>query len=501
MTLDPGFFSHAPEMLQKIRAEQARRSLKAFTHQAWPVVEPGTRLIWGWSMDAITEHLEAVVRRDIKRLVINVPPGMSKSKLTRVMTPAWVWTSDPYAKILSASYALDLTIRDNLETRRIVTSDWYKDTFGLEIAEDDGGKTGFSLSSFGSLKAVTVGGKTTGFRGDIFIIDDPINVLDANSAVRRAEALEWFREAAQNRINSATESAIVVIMQRVHEEDVAALAKDMGYEHLTIPMRWDESFRHTTSIGWTDPRTQDGELTFPERFPKEWVDRTEKDVGAYAFAAQYQQDPVPRKGAFFAVDHIHLIDELPEDEDFVAVRAWDLAASVGKGAHTAGVQMLWGRKSQRFYVADVRRGQWGAGQVRDEIDKAATDDGQLTRIVLPQDPGQAGKAQVDDLVARLAGYDVRAERQSGDKETRAHPLSAQIERGNVYVLKRAWTRDFLDELRTFPVGKYKDQVDAAASAFNMLAAMTRHRKRTLRLVVGGERAENWSRPPGMAANS
>lgn len=500
MALDPSILQNAPQLLASIRAEAARRSLKAFVHQAWPVVEPGTKLVWGWSMDAIVDHLEAVVRRDIPRLVINVPPGFSKSKLTRVMTPAWVWTHSPFEKFLSASYALDLTIRDNLETRRIVASDWYRDTFGLEIAEDDGGKTGFSLSSLGSLKAVTVGGRTTGFRGDIFIVDDPINVQDGNSAVKRAEALEWFREAAQNRINSPTDSGIIVIMQRVHEEDVSALAKEMGYESLTIPMRWDESFRRTTSIGWTDPRTEDGELAFPERFPKEWVDNIEKIMGSYAFSSQYQQDPVPRKGAFFAVEQITLIDELPDDEDFVRVRGWDLAASIGKGAHTAGVSMFYGRKSHRFFVTDVRRGQWGAGQVRDEIDLAASDDGHATRIVLPQDPGQAGKAQVDDLVARLAGYDVRAERQSGDKETRAHPLSAQIERGNVYVLRRAWTQAYIDELRTFPVGKYKDQVDASASAFNMLAAMVRTRKRTLELVVEGERAENWAQMPGRAIN-
>jgi predicted phage terminase large subunit-like protein len=499
MNLDPSIFQHAPTILSKLRAESARRSLKAFVEQAWPVIEPGTPLIWGWSMDAICEHLEAVNKRDIKRLVINVPPGMSKSRLTRVSYPCWAWTTDPYHKFLSASYALDLTIRDNLDARRIVTSDWYRNTFGIDIAEDDAGKTGFSLSTYGSMKAVTVGGKTTGFRGDTFIIDDPINVQDANSVVKRAEALEWFREAAQNRINSATQSAIVVIMQRVHEEDVAALAREMGYEHLTIPMRWDEQFRHTTSIGWTDPRTEEGELAFPERFPKEWVDRTEKDMGPYAFAAQYQQTPVPRKGAFFAVEAVDLVDDLP-DEDFIAVRAWDLAASAGKGAHTAGVHMLWGRKSQKFYVADVRRGQWGAGQVRDEIDAAATDDGHATRIVLPQDPGQAGKAQVEDLVARLAGFDVRAERQSGDKETRANPFAAQVERGNVVVLRRAWTRAYLDELRTFPVGKYKDQVDASASALNMLASMTRARKRNLRLVVGGEREPNFAASLGIAAN-
>lgn len=499
MTLDTSILQNAPELVAKIRAERARRSLKDFVHQAWPVIEPGTPLVWGWSMDAIVEHLEAVARRDIKRLVINVPPGASKSRLTRVMTPCWTWTHDPYHKFLSASYALDLTIRDNLDARRIVSSQWYQNTFGLSIAEDDGGKTGFSLDSLGSLKAVTVGGKTTGFRGDTFIIDDPINVQDANSPVKRAEALEWFREAAQNRINNAATSAIIVIMQRVHEEDVTALAKEIGYESLVIPMRWDESFRHTTSIGWTDPRATDGELMFPERFPADWVNQTEKNMGPYAFAAQYQQTPVPRKGALFAVDRLNQIEALP-DEPFITVRAWDLAGTQGAGAFTVGVRMRFGRTSRKFFIDSVVRAQLSSGAVRDLILETAETDGTECKIILPKDPGQAGLAQIEDMTALLAGFNVKAEAQSGSKELRAEPLAGHIENGHVSVLIDTWTKTLVEEMRFFPKGKYMDQVDATASAFNALAPLARARKRTLEIVVGGERQENWAKEPGRAVN-
>lgn len=500
MSLDPAFLANAPHILQQVRATRARQSFREFVKQAWPIIEPGTPLVWGWSMDAICLHLEAVADGRIKRLVINVPPGASKSKLTRVMFPAWFWTKHAHHKFLSASYALDLTIRDNLEARRLLTSDWYQDTFGLHIADDDGGKTGFSLDTFGSLKAVTVGGKTTGFRGDTFIIDDPINVQDANSAVERAKAIEWFREAAQNRINSAAESAIVVIMQRVHEEDVASVAVQMGYERLVIPMRWDEQFRHTTSIGWTDPRTVEGELMFPERFPKEWVDQTEENMGPYAFAAQYQQTPVPRKGGMFMVDNIPLIDHLPEDS-YITVRAWDFAGTAGAGAYTAGVRMRYGRKSGKFFVDDVQRGQISSAKLRTLVLETAETDGADVKIIIPKDPGQAGVAQVDDIVAMLAGFNVRAENQSGSKEVRADPLSAQVERGHLSVVHAPWTKAFIEELRFFPKSRYMDQVDAASSAFNALAPMARAKRRTLNLVVGGERQENWTHRPGLAANA
>ena len=424
------------------------------------------------------------------------------SRLTRVFYPCWVWTREPHHKFLSASYGIDLTIRDTLDARRIILSDWYTETFGLKIAEDDGGRSGFSLDTLGTIKAITVGGKTTGFRGDSVLFDDIIGVQDANSPSKRAEAIEWFRESAQNRVNDLNMSARVLIMQRIHEDDPGALAMKMGYEPLIIPMEWDESLRRTTSIGWTDPRTQEGDLAFPERFPPESIEEfkdAETGIGSYAYSAQYQQQPVPRKGAFFATENIDVIDELPDD-DFTAVRAWDLAASAGTGAYTAGVKLLWGKKTKRFYFADVSRGQWGAGQARDEMSNTAEDDGTSTRIVIPQDPGQAGKAQADDIVAQLLGFDVRVERQSGDKETRANPLSAQIDRGHVAVLKRPWTQAFLDELRMFPKGKWKDQVDAASSAFNMLSSMVRTKKRTLNLVVGGERQENWAGTGGKVAN-
>jgi predicted phage terminase large subunit-like protein len=291
----------------------------------------------------------------------------------------------------------------------------------------------------------------------------------------------------------------VVIMQRVHEDDVAALAMEMGYDSLIIPMRWDESFRRTTSIGWTDPRTEEGDLAFPERFPAPWVDETEKNLGPYAFAAQYQQTPVPRKGAMFQTDRIAILPALPED-DYIAVRAWDLAGTQGAGAYTVGTRMLYGRNTRKFVIADVRREQLSSGAVRKLILDTAETDGPSTRIILPKDPGQAGVAQIEDLTAMLAGFTVKAEAQSGSKEVRAEPFAGHVENGHVCILQDVWTKPFLDELRFFPKSRFVDQVDAASSAFNALAPLARAKRRTLQLIVGGEKQENFARMPGMAAN-
>jgi len=485
---------YGPEALQKVRAELAKRSLLEFTRQAWPVIEPSVPLETGWAIEAMCEHLEAVHKGDIKRLVINISPRCSKSRITRVMFPAWKWVTQPHHRFLSASYGIDLTTLDNLTLRRLVSSEWYSSNFNLGIADDDGGKTGFSNSAGGSIRAVSIGtGKTTGYGADTFIIDDPINVADANQDSARADAINWFKESAQSRLNSVKNGAIVLIMQRVHEEDVAAVAMEMGYEKLIIPMSWDERFRHTTSIGWTDPRTKDGELMWAERFPQWYIDQQRENIGEYAYSAQYQQTPVPRKGGMFLVDNIRQIDELP-DEPFIAVRAWDLAGSEGKGAYTVGTKLLWGQKSQQFYVADVVRQQLGGGAVRDLIQRVADEDGVGTKIIIPRDPGQAGKVQSEDIVALLAGFSVKVEAQSGSKELRAEPFASQIEIGKVTVLKRTWTKGWLDELRFFPKSRLKDQVDAAASAFNELAAITRQKERKRpTLTVVGERQENWAK--------
>lgn len=492
MTLDPRLFENAPELLARINAEKARRSLLEFTQQSWSILEPGRPFVNGWPIQAMCDHLEAVARGEITYLLITVPPGSMKSRLVRVNFPLWLWMTKPYFKILGASYALSLAERDNVFARTILQTEWYKSLSGVGVSAESAGKTNFENDKTGGMRALSVGGAATGFRGDLNIADDLHNVADGESDAKRSEAVMWFRETFQTRVNDIGKSPILVVMQRVHQEDVASAALEMGYEHLNIPMHYDPAKRYYTSIGWTDPRTEENQLMWPERFPPQAVKQLQESLGPYASAAQLEQTPVPRKGAMFDVEQISVIDDLPQD-DYISVRAWDLAGSAGAGAYTVGVRMVYGKQSKKFIITDVKRGQWSSGQVRDEINNAADEDGTDIEIVLPKDPGQAGIAQIDDLVAMLAGFKARAENQSGSKETRAEPLSAQVERGNLYVLNRTWAKPLIEEMRFFPRSKYKDQVDAASSAFNRLATLARTKKRHLSLVVDSEGQENWAK--------
>jgi predicted phage terminase large subunit-like protein len=453
---------------QAIEREYCRRSLANFAKQAWHILEPGTPLKWGWALDAICEHLEAVSAGQITRLLINVPPGSMKSLLTGVVWPAWEWGPRglPQKRFLGTAHAQHLAVRDNMKCRRLIQSEWYQSLWPTALTTDQNAKTKFENAKTGFREAMAFT-SMTGSRGDRVILDDPISADNANSEAELENARITFTETLPTRVNN-DKSAIVVIMQRLNERDTAGVILDMGlpYDHLCIPMRYEENNRKPTSIGWVDPRTKDGDLMFPERFPEDQVAELERTLGSYGTAGQLQQRPAPRGGGMFKREWFEVIPATPANCRWV--RGWDLAATdSADAAWTAGVLM--GRTPEgEFIIADVTRIQGASAAVEKLLKNTASQDGKFVRGSIPQDPGQAGKAQSTYLIRQLAGYAYTASPETGDKETRAQPLAAQAEVGNVKLVQGPWVREFLDEISTFPVGKWKDQVDAASRAFNEL---------------------------------
>ena len=448
--------------------EIAKDSFAEFVKMAWPVLEPASDLKWGWSLDAICHHLEAVTKGEIKRLLINVPPGCMKSLLAGVLWPAWEWGPQgrPGLRYLGTAHKQDLGVRDNLKCRRLIQSEWYQARWPLKLTGDQNAKTKFENDHTGFREAMAFT-SMTGSRGDRIILDDPLSVDHANSDADLRAAELTFTEALPTRVNN-DDSAIVVIMQRLHEKDTAGiiLKRDLGYVHLCLPMRFEAERKCVTSIGFEDPRTYDGELLFPERFPEATVKALEKTMGSYASAGQLQQRPAPREGGMFKKAWFPIVRAVPAGTRFV--RGWDLAATEGAGDWTVGVKI--GRqKNGRFIIAGVVRDQKSAAGVERLLVNTASQDGYECTISLPQDPGQAGKAQTSYLVQQLAGYTVKTSTESGDKVTRAGPLAAQAEAGNVDILEGDWNDAFFEEITIFPNGT-KDQTDAASRAFNELVS-------------------------------
>jgi len=449
----------------------AESSLIEFVRLMWAELEPKKPFVEGWAVRAIAEHLEAVSSGQILNLLVNVPPGCTKSLLTNVFWPAWEWgpRNRPDLRVLSASYIDKLAVRDNISMRRLVTSDRYRQLWGdrFELSEDQNNTKKFSNDHTGWKAATHVSG-ATGERGDRLVIDDPHNVQEAESDAKRGAARTWFTETAPTRVNDAR-SAIVVIMQRIHQDDISGLIleKELGFEHLCLPMRYEEDRPKTTTvIGFSDPRTKEGELLWPERFPPDEVVAKERWLssigGEYAVAGQFQQRPVPRGGGMFKQGAVTFVDVAPRGG--LRARGWDLAASRDKGAaFTVGVKLA--LVAGKVYVEDVVRGQWGPHEVEQNILATARKDGHGVVQSLPQDPGQSGVSQREALAALLGGFNCYFSPETGSKEDRAIPFAAQWNAGNVVVVQAPWNDAYLSEACAFPTANWKDQVDASSRAY------------------------------------
>lgn len=448
-------------------------SLTEFIRRAWHVIEPGTKYRDNWHIAAMADHLEAVHRGDIRRLIINVPPGSSKSSVCGVFFPMWVWgpANSPHSRFLGVAHEQTLGVRDNLKCRRLVQSEWYQARWPVTITSDQNEKLNFENTATG-FRSVATPSNITGRRAGLVVIDDPISVENANSVIEREKVNLWFSEALPTRLNDPEKSAIILVMQRLHEDDPTGmiLSKNWGWEHLLIPMEYEPERASSTSINWRDPRTKAGELFFPDRFPESVVDEYRKTLGSFAYAGQMQQRPVPREGAMFKRQWFRPMKAAPSGTRWV--RYWDLAATeaqFGKEpAYTVGLKF--GRMPDgRFIVADINRLRAEGTGVRRMILDTARTDGQFVEIGGPQDPGQAGKVQAQDMASMLAAYTAHFKPETGDKITRAEPVAAQAEAGNIFYLDgQDWEDDFFAELCTFPGSKFKDQVDALSGAYTML---------------------------------
>lgn len=285
------------------------------------------------------------------------------------------------------------------------------------------------------------------------------------------------------RINDPAKSAIITIMQRVHEHDVSGLiiSKELGFTHLCIPMEFEPERKCFTEVKgvpfFEDPRIVDGELAWPQRYTREFLEGTLKPMmmsqgGDFSVASQLQQRPQPRGGLMFKKPWFEdkIVSGIPEPVS-KRVRAWDLAGSKTKRSpRSASVRLARG-KSGAIYVEHCHAFRGSPLEVEQRVralSQADRDAGLSVQVVLPQDPAQAGKSQkIQYARGPLAGFDFKFVRESaeGDKASRARPFAAQCELGNVFVVKGDWNDDFLNELFTFPTGRYKDRVDATSLAY------------------------------------
>ncbi len=460
--------------LEQIRAEKARRHLVDFIRQAWPILEPETPYRHNWHIDAICEHLEAVSRGEIRKLLINVPPGHMKSLTVCVFWPAWDWIGNPHLRWIFASYSAHLSTRDGNRMRLLVESPWYQRHFGSRFELTKATEPYIANDHQGVRVNTSVGGVGTGERVHRVVNDDLIRANDAESEAARAAALRHMRAMSTRGVDPET-FAQLLIMQRVHEDDPAGWAIEQGgWEQLILPAEYEPARKCITGIGFEDPRTEPGELLWPGMFGPDEIAAIKTALGSYEAAAQLQQSPAPPGGGLFKVEKLGTIDALPVGVRWC--RGWDFAATEPKPGKKPDwtVGALVGQMPDgRFVIADINRFQGSPLAVEQALVATAQGDGRSVPISAPQDPGQAGKAQAVRVVQLLAGWDVECTPETGSKPVRAKALAAQVEAGNVVLLRAPWNKPFKDELSLFPNGSNDDQADAASRAFNKLMAAPR----------------------------
>jgi predicted phage terminase large subunit-like protein len=446
------------QIKRELWRRMCRKSLIAWSTEAVAPLVPGSH------HRLILEEIEAVIRGENDRLMIFAPPGCGKSIYTSKISPAWAFAANPGMNILGASHTSTLAEEFSGDVQRYIRQ--HSATLGYDLRTER--RDLWHTTNGGQYLAAGVNVGIAGFRADLAIIDDPVKSRqDADSEVYRERTWKWFWADLGPRLKP--DGRIILMHTRWHEDDLAGRllqTQQHKWRVLKLPaLASAEDDPLGREIG--EPLWLDGDYGYGrELFGKR--DDFEQTGGMREWASLYQQEPRPTEGALFKVGNITVVDAPPT---CTSVRAWDLAATAKTGTRdpdwTVGLKL--GRlQDGRCIVLDVRRIRGDPADVEQAIVGVASQDGKQVTIGLPQDPGQAGKAQARYLVGKLAGYDVRVSPETGDKATRAAPAAAQCNIGNLLMVRAEWNERFLDELSAFPSGSKDDQVDALSRAFGML---------------------------------
>jgi predicted phage terminase large subunit-like protein len=437
-------------------------SLFFFFWKAFELLHPGESFVPSWHVMAICHALTEVAEGRTHRLLLTVPPRHGKSLSTSVCLPAWMLGQNPSLKIISASYASDLALKHARDFRTLVSSDWYKGNCPKTRLQVGGNRLEEQITTAnGGRKAVSLGGAVTGFGADLIIVDDLMKALDASSDVERQRALDFYQQTLLSRLNDKKEGRIIVIQQRLHQDDLPGRLIESGqFKHLNLPAIATRDEDIPIGFGKVHHRLKDDVLC-PERESRETLENIRKEMGNFAFATQYGQDPTPPGGNRIRWEwfgQYDACDELRrEDFQFIA-QSWDTALTAEPSSDFS-VGMIWGFREDRWYLLDCRR--------------ARMDFPDLKREVL----SQANRWMADIVLIELAGSgislfqqlrqdDRRAWRYLGtqplqDKITRLEAQTARLETGRYLLPNQApWLDELRRELLAFPMGKHKDQVDA-----------------------------------------
>jgi predicted phage terminase large subunit-like protein len=435
-----------------------RQDFPSFVAKCFCELNGGIAYLRNWHIEAFAYQLERCRLGENKRLITTQPPRSLKSLIASIAWPAFILGHDPTKRVIGVSYSSDLAIKLARDFRQIVTSDWYRRIFPRTISTKDT-ETEFETSRGGGRLAVSIGGSITGRGGDYIIIDDPLKAEEALSKSAREKVNDYFRNTLYSRLNSKVTGVIVLVMQRLHEDDLAGrLLKQGCWVHLNLPAIATRDERITIGNGRSFDR-QEGDVLHPAREPREALEQIQRTLGGRHFQAQYQQAPVPETGNLIRRDWLLYYDTSPTRTDTTRViQSWDTAMK-GEQIHDFSVCTTWLRHKGNHYLLDVVRRQCGYPALLELV--IAQYRRHDPNGLLIEDKG-SGTQLIQDLRhrAQISSIAIRPE---GDKITRMDTASLGFEQGTVYLPREApWLGDFLHELLLFPDAEFDDQVDSVS---------------------------------------
>lgn len=478
-----------------------RGSLAHFVQEGWSAIEPETPLVWNWHMQVICDHLQAMLEGPKRKgpwqqnLIINVPPGTSKSRLTSVFAPAWQWLRRPSWRALYVSATPTVALRDSMKCKDLIESEWFQGTFQpkWKLSADQNAKSNYENTRGGARIAKSVGAGVTGDRVEAIFVDDPIDAADANSNPIRESVNQWYSSALNNRVATPATATRIIIMQRLHEEDLSGYLLNpenaTGWDHLCIPMEAEEP-KKPTFLGWVD-RRKPGELLMPSRFDAKYLAGEKVSLGSTGYAGQMQQRPAPVGGNKFKREwwqYWHdptwptwkILSKRPKDASdkptvalppegrrgFDAIfQSWDMSFKGGdKNDWTVGLTV--GIAGSRRYVLEMVRRKMGFSEAQREV-RAMYERWRPMGILIEE--AANGHAVIQTLTDKIPG--IIPVRPEGGKESRAAGMEPKVEAGNWLLPADAlWLDIWVDEFGSFPKGKHDDVCDSASQVETYLTS-------------------------------
>src|SRR6185437_4706645 len=445
-----------------------RNSLLSFIERSFCELNPTTPFLFNWHIAVIADALEKCRRGEIKRLIVTVPPRSLKSHSVSVAFVAWLLGNHPSAQIICASYAQELADKHAMDCRALMMSEFYQQIFPTRLSAQKHAISEFVTTENGFRMATSVGGGLTGRGAEILIIDDPLKPEEALSDGQRATVNDWYDHTLYTRLNNKRTGCIILIMQRLHEDDLVGhvlAQEDWTVLKFSAIAEEDESYEFHTPLGERMSRRRIGEALHPEREPLEVLGSLRKTLGEYNFAGQYQQTPAPACGGMIKKEWFKTYRslDLPESFDLV-FQSWDTANKAGD-LNDFSVCTTWGKKGNNLYLLNVFRKRLEYPALKRAVREQATSF-RVSKILI-EDCG-SGTSLIQDLGADGVG-NITSCKPKRDKVLRMDSGTIMFENGSVYLPEQAhWLAEYVHELVTFPNGKFDDQVDSTSQALDWI---------------------------------